>query len=151
MAGTFSATVGDWANKIEGASEVIFKEACQELVEELDEMLVSLVYNAPISPSGYRRTGFLRASLMGSKSAMPQLSRANPGAAVTPDFGETVLVINSLDLGETMFLGYTANYGAIVHYGANGRQPRPWVDLVAQKWPIIVQTVAARVMSRLGL
>ena len=55
------------------------------------------------------------------------------------------------EIGDTLFLGYTANYGAYVHYGAQGRPARPWVDMVAQRWQQIVSAKAIEVRRRLGL
>lgn len=151
MAQTFAATVGDWARKVEGAFEAVFKESVQELVSEMDGLLVDMVYNQPPAPSGYKRTGFLRASLMASREAMPLLTRENPGVPVPADIGDVVLVISSADLGDTIYLGMTAKYAAYVHYGARGNEPRPWVTLAAQRWEQIVTETARRVRARLGL
>lgn len=135
---SFGAQVGSWANRVDGALEAVFKESAQELVNELTRL-------APVD------TGFLRASLMASTTAMPQMTRANPGAAVPSDLGEIMLVIAGADIGDTIFLGYTANYAAYVHYGARGNAPRPWVTMVAQRWTAIVAAKAAEVKQRLGL
>jgi hypothetical protein len=150
MAQSFAATVGDWCAKVPNALEAVFKESAQELVSQLDQLLADEVYAKPQAP-GYKRTGFLRASLMASTSVMPTLSRANPGAPVPADLGDVILVINGADLGDTIYLGYTANYAAYIHYGANGTTPRPWVTMVAQRWVMIVEAKAAEVKSRLGL
>lgn len=135
---SFSAAVGDWAHRVEGALEVVFKESCQELVAQLNSLV-------PID------TGFLRASLRASTAAMPVLSLENPGGAHQIDVGQIELVIMGADLGDTVYLGYTANYGAHVHYGTNGRPGRPWVDMVAQRWASIVAAKSAEVKARLGL
>lgn len=136
--GNFAAQVGSWANRVDGAIEAVFKESAQELVNELNRL-------APVD------TGFLRASLMASTTAMPQMTRANPGAAVPGDLGEIMLVIAGADLGDTIYLGYTANYAGWVHWGARGNAPRPWVTIVAQRWTAIVAAKASEVRSRLGL
>lgn len=148
---TFAADVADWALKVEGAVEVIFRESAQELAREMDLLLEQTVYDQPISSSGYRRTGFLRASLVASPVAMPLMTRDNPGVPVPPDLGDVILVINGAELGGTIYLGYTANYAAFVHYSANGQSGRPWVTMTAQRWEIIVDRVSAQVKSRLGL
>jgi hypothetical protein len=132
---TFEAAVGEWARKVEGALEAVFKECAQELVSELNTLV-------PVD------TGFLRASLRASTTAMPELSATD--AAPAPG-GDILLVINGLDEGDILYLGYTANYGAYVHYGANGRPGRPWVAMVAQRWQQIVALKAAEVRGRLGL
>lgn len=147
---SFGAQVAEWAQAVEGAMEVIFRESVQELAEEMDLLLVQTVYDQPQSES-YKRTGFLRASLVASETAMPQLVRENPGVPVPADLGDVMLVINGTDLGDTVYLGYTANYAAYVHYSANGERGRPWVTMAAQRWPTIVDRVSARVKARLGL
>lgn len=135
---TFAATVGDWARKVDGALEAVFKESVQELITQLNSLV-------PVD------TGFLRASLMASATAMPVLSLNNPGGAHSVDIGTIELVIVGADIGDTIYLGYTAKYGAHVHYGANGRPGRPWVDMAAQRWASIVAAKSAEVKSRLGL
>lgn len=134
----FAAAVGDWARKVQGATELVFKEAAQELVTHLNSLV-------PVD------TGFLRASLRASTSAMPVLSLTNPGGTFSIDAGEITLVIAGAEEGDTIYLGYTANYGAHVHYGANGRPGRPWVDMVAQRWASIVAEKSEEVRKRLGL
>lgn len=138
MANSFSATVGEWAALVPHALEVVFRESVQELVSQLNALV-------PVD------TGFLRASLRASTTAMPVLSLSNPESSYTADAGEITLVIAGSDLGDTIYLGYTANYGAFVHYGANGRPGRPWVDMVAQRWATIVAAKASEVKARLGL
>lgn len=135
---SFAATVGDWCRDVPVALEIVFKESAQELVDQM-QMLVP------------RDTGFLRSSLMASTSAMPTLHRENPGVAVPDDLGEVLLVIAGTDLGDTLYLGYTANYAYHVHAGSGGRTPRPWVTIVAQRWNEIVATKAAEVRKRMGL
>ncbi|WP_181175716.1 HK97 gp10 family phage protein [Mesorhizobium sp. B2-3-4] len=147
---SFAAQVGDWCAKVPVALEIVFKEAAQELVSQMDQLVADEIYDTPPAP-GYKRTGFLRASLMASTTAMPTLSRNNPGVPVPADLGDVILVINGADLGDTVYLGYTANYAAFVHYGAQGRTPRPWVTMVAQRWVMIVEAKAAEVKRRLGL
>lgn len=144
---SFAASVAAWAEKVEGASATIFKEAAQDLVEEVQR---------PRSSGGRMRvdTGFLRASLMASTSAMPQIVKgSSPGDGQTyaADFGQIEAVIAGADLGETIFLGYTAGYAAFREYGSNGQPPDAFVRTAAQRWPQIVTEAAARVKSRLGL
>jgi hypothetical protein len=147
---TFSAAVAEWTRKVDGALEAVFRESVNELVAELNAEVTRLVYDQPIAPSGYVRTGFLRASLSASKASMPLASRDNPGGAFAAD-DAIVAVIQGAELGETIYLGYTAEYSGIVHYGGNGRQPRPWVSLVAQRWDSIVSAKASELKTKLGL
>lgn len=135
---TFEAEVAEWARDVEGAFDLLFREAAQELVSELNTLV-------PID------TGFLRTSLRASTTDMPLLTRENPGGPLPDNMAEIVLVIAGAAAGDVLYLGYTANYAAHVHYGANGRPGRPWVAMVAQRWQQIVATKAAEVRARLGL
>lgn len=147
---SFSATIEEWAHKVNGAIEAIFRESVQELVDQADELLKTMVYAQPISPSGYVRTGFLRSSLVVSNQSMPSADRPKG----TPDGGylaEVEIQIAGAELGETIYIGWTAKYGPYVHYGANGQSPRPWVDLVAQRWQMIVAQKTVELKSRLEL
>lgn len=149
MAQGFAASVGDWCQNVKEAQEAIFQESAAELVRELDQLISQLIYSNPATDR--QRTGFLRASLVASNSAMPALTRENPGATVAADYGEVLLVINGTELGTPIYLGYTANYGQFVHYGTSRMPGRPWVDMVAQRWTIIVERKEAEVRSRFGL
>lgn len=149
MAQGFAASVGDWCASVEEAQESIFQESAAELVRELDRLISQMIYSNPATDR--QRTGFLRASLVASNTVMPALTRENPGDTVTADYGDVLLTINGTELGEPLFLGYTANYGAFVHYGTSRMTGRPWVDMVAQRWTIIVERKEAEVRSRFGL
>lgn len=150
MAQTFTATIENWTRRVKEAEEAVFKESAQELVEQLNQQLEEMIYERPESPN-YKRTKFLQASLMASTGDMPRLSADNPGIEVTPDFGQIQLVINNAEIGQTIYLGYTARYGPYVHYGTQNMPPRPWVALVAQRWREIVARVAAKVKARFSL
>lgn len=148
----FSAVIGDWCRRVPEAIDAILKNSAQRLAKEIDAELDRQVYQAPPSPSGYQRTGFLRASFVASTSAMPQLIRDNPGVEVNTDaMGPVILVINGWEGDQTLYLGYTAKYGAMVHFGAQGTTPKPWVQLAAQRWQQIVKEEAAKVKTAFGL
>lgn len=138
MASNFAATVGDWVLRVQGGLDAVFRASVQELVSQMQALV-------PVD------TGFLRASLRASTTAMPVLSLDNPGGRFALDVGQIELVINSAGSDDTIYLGYTANYGAYVHYGAQGRPPRPWVDMVVQRWQIIVDGQAKELKTRMRL
>jgi hypothetical protein len=144
---SFSTAVAQWADKVEGAVEAIFKEATQEVVEEMQK---------PVGQGGRMRvdTGFLRASLLASSTSMPAINAsAKPveGGAYTPDCGQIEAVIAGADIGDTLYFGYTASYAGYREYGANGQPADGFVRLAAQSWPIIVDRKAAELKARLGL
>lgn len=152
--GEFFATVSDWVDKVNGASEAILRESTYELATGSDQRLVDLVYRAPVSPSGYRRTAFLRSSLKASTSQMPAINpAARPAETGSYSFNaaEISAILAGVKLGQPIYMGYVAAYAAYVHYGANGRPGRPWVELEAQRWPEIVDKKADELKRRLGL
>jgi hypothetical protein len=149
---SFSATVGAWAKKVKDAEKFIFQRSAQRLAKELTDEVTKLVYDQPPAPTYPKRTGFLRASLMASNAEMPLAILDNPGSGTHDvDWGQIQLVINGTDLGDTIYLGYTAKYGPYVSAGANGQPPKPWVELVAQRWQQIVDEVAEEVRREAGL
>lgn len=145
----FAASVTEWVYDVEGAIEAIFREAVQELVAEADRLLTQLVYEAPPSPN-YRRTGFLRSSVRASKTSMPLADRPQ-GAPQADYMAEITVVIAGAGIGETIYVGYTANYGGFVHFGTSRMAGRPWVQMAAQRWPAIIAAKEAELRSRLGL
>lgn len=144
---SFRAAVAGWADKVEGAVEAIFKEATQEVVEEMQTTR---------KEGGRMRvdTGFLWASLMASTSAMPRINpNALPvkGQHYTFDMDQIEAVIIGADLGDELYFGYTAAYAAHREYGAHGQPADAFVRLAAQNWPIVVDRKAAELKARLGL
>jgi len=159
VAKSFSATIDAWVRKVEGGIEAVFKKSVEELVDQADDLLKDLVYDQPVSESGYKRTGFLRSSLKISTVSMPLANRPQ-GAPDTGYMAEIEAQIEGAELGETLYVGWTANYAAYVHYGVTGygmyghigsRPPRPWVTMIAQRWQGIVSDKATELKGRLGL
>lgn len=147
---SFSAQIGAWAAKVEGAIEAVFRESVQELVEQADQLLADMVYAQPPASSGYKRTGFLRSSVKVSTASMPLANRPQ-GVPDTGYMAEIEVQITGADVGEVIYIGWTAEYAGFVHWGANGAAPRPWVSMVAQRWQAIVDVKAAELKARLGL
>ena len=144
---TFAAQVADWAKRVELAEERIFKESVQELANRVQTTR---------SAGGRMRvdTGFLRASLMASTTAMPLIDpKMGPveGQAYVFDAGVIEAIIAGSELGDTIYLGYTAAYATHREYGARGQAPDAFVRTAAQQWPQIVDEKAAELKSRLGL
>lgn len=161
MSSKFSATVGDWVNRTKRGLEAVFQEAAQDFVKELNSEVTKQIYDAPISESGYRRTGFLRASLVASAEGMPPLKDAEDrDYGKDEHMGQIILVINDMDPGAVLYLGYTSAYAARMHFGYTGpdslgrtyaQAPKPWVTLCTQRWQEIVNTAAQRVRKEYGL
>lgn len=144
---SFSAAVANWVRKVEGAEEAVFKASASEVVSRMQ---------TPRAMGGHMRvdTGFLRASLMASTSAMPAINKAaNPaeGSSYSYDDGQIEAVIAGSEIGQTLYFGYTAAYSAHREYGARGQAPDAFVRTAAQQWQGIVSEKAADLKSRLGL
>lgn len=143
---SFAASVGDWCRGVEGAVEAIFKASVQDVVSEMQK---------PRGAGGRMRvdTGFLRASLLGSTSAMPSIDpNARPADGGSYPAGQQVeLTIAGLTLGQPFYAGYTASYAAAREYGARGQAPDAFVRTAAQGWQQIVAKREAELMRRLGL
>lgn len=140
MAGTFAADVGAWAAKSEQRMTAVFRQSAQTVAETV---------KMTRDRGGHMRvkTGFLRASLMASTSQMPSI---NPMAKPADDADDNsyaedanvTLVIAGADIGETIYLGFTASYARAREYEDG------FVRLTAQQWPQIVEQCAKLIRSR---
>lgn len=126
----FSASVGKWAAKSKERVEAIFRESTQRVVS---------VMQTPVAHGGNMRvdTGFLRASIRASLSAMPTINRDSRGSglSVSYDASAVSLVIAGAKLGQTIYVGYTASYAG---YRENHDG---FVRLAAAQWKTIVSQV----------
>lgn len=141
MAKSFSATVSERVRTYQRRMEETFRASAQDVYEEVTR---------PVDKGGNMRikTGFLRASLMASTSSMPSIQpNARPPAdagenSYRPNDGEIALTIAKAQLGETIYLGFTASY-APYREALDG-----FVRLAAQKWPQIVAKNAALAVAK---
>lgn len=139
----FSATVSDWVAQSKERSEAVWKQSSQQVYSRatayLSGELVGVI------------TGFLRASAIASTSAMPSIipsAAPKEGQTYGGNSGQVVLTIATAKLGQTLYIGYTANYAGFVHDGTANMAPRPFVLLAAESWPAIVKEVSETAMSR---
>ncbi|WP_416355556.1 HK97 gp10 family phage protein [Aureimonas phyllosphaerae] len=177
---SFAAQVSEWAHKVEGAVEVVFRESAQEVVSEAQRPGPSVASTradikaglgtigrgkkkraiagpVPAAGQGGRLpvdTGFLRASLRASTTAPPPIdSQFVPADGKKYAFDESSIeaVIAGAEIGQTLYFGYTAAYARAMEYGSGGGPAYAFVRTVAQKWPSIVDAKAAELKGRLGL
>ena len=146
MVNTFAAQVQDFADDTERVHTAIFREAVQRVIKEMLK---------PRAKGGYMpvKTGFLRASLVMSKSEMPAMrDGAVPaeGATYTED-DSVILVIAGAELGETLYAGFVAAYARAQNYGFGTHAGYLFVEMSAQKWAEIVAEVEAEYIRRAGL
>lgn len=135
----FASQVSDWVAQSKVAMTGVFRESCQRITEEMQKTRAE-GGNMPVD------TGFLRASLTASKETMPQIqSGAKPadGGSYAYDPGPVSLVIDTLELGDTLYEGYVANYAGYVNYGTSKTPARLFVEMAAQQWPQIVKQAEA--------
>lgn len=115
---------------------VLLKESVQELAE---------VANRPIAQGGRMPVdlGHLRASFVASTSGPPNVAS-----------GPLELVLVSWRQGETIWMGWTADYALRQEYGFFGpdklgrvysQQGKAFMRTAAQQWPQIVDKATARV------
>jgi HK97 gp10 family phage protein len=138
--GNFSATVDDWVKKSERRMLAIFKESTQRTVSIAQSRI-------PVD------TGFARASIRASTQSMPPIDRSTnnaKGGNVTYDGGEIILVIAGAELGQTVFIGWTANYVGFLEAGSSQQAPSGFVRLAAMQWQQTVAEVTAEAKARVG-
>lgn len=97
-------------------------------------------------------TQFLMSSLEASTVRTPRISKPNPRPNAPPgsfewDRTTFVGIVQSAEYGETLRMGYTAEYAGVVHDGHGNVEPRPWVALVTQRWREIVAREAKQVLN----
>ena len=109
MATSFGARISERVATYKKRFEATFKTSAQDMAEEI---------TLPVAKGGRMRvkTGFLRGSLMGSTAAMPKINPDGrpPSDAEDESFGldegAIEAVIIGAQIGETIYLGFTANY-----------------------------------------
>lgn len=127
MADSFTASIDAWVAETRARMDAVFKNSAEYVSEDV-------IDRTPVD------TGFLRASLTASTVEPPEIRKdARPGKGATAGSfaGPTnyALVINNMELGQTLYMGFTASYARHVEYGARGRQGVGMVRLAAQAWP----------------
>lgn len=132
----FSAQVDAWVAATKERTTAVFRESVQRTIIRM-QTPVAKGGNLPVD------TGYLRASLLGSTSLMPSM-REN----ATQEADAIVLTIAGLDLGQTFYAGYTANYARHQEYGTSGRPGRRFVGLAADRWQTTVSEVVRDLRSR---
>lgn len=138
MSTSFTAAVSDWVRETEQRMTAVFRQASQEIIQDMQN-------RTPVD------TGFARASVVVSTSAMPSIDPNKKGAAggsYAPDVTEISLATAGAEIGQTIFAGYTAAYALALEYGHSKQAPNGMVRLAAQRWPAVVAEVSARAQAR---
>lgn len=138
----FSAQIDDWVKETEQRMTAVFRESA-ERVKNMAALGV------PVDK------GFARASIRGSTDSMPQIDRSatnkagrvyDAGAAIS----EVSLVIAGAQIGQTIFVGWTAAYILPLEYGHSKQAPNGFVRLAAAQWQTVVNQVTAEAKARVA-
>jgi len=133
----------------------VFRYSVQDLVAEVKKEGPSK--GPPPAPgrggSMPVQLGNLRRSLRSSTSAMPQIN-PNLSEGISDGQAEIILTIAGAELGETVFLGFTAAYAQRLNYGFTGQDALGrtydqsgyhFVENAAARWEQIVAENDAKV------
>lgn len=139
--GSYVGTIDEWTRKCERRMLAIWKESTQRTVS--------------IAQSRIRvDTGFARASIRASMQSMPRIDSSayapTTGKSVPYDPGDIILTIANATLGQTIFVGWTANYVKFINDGTSKMAPTRFVDLAVMQWPQTVSEVTAEAKARVG-
>ena len=145
MATTMAAQFDLWTLQTRQRANAVFREAAEDFVE-----IMQTVGPNAADPSAGKGgalpvvTGFLRASLQASTSSSPLATRENPNpkASYGYDSGPISLVILGTEIGQTLYIGYSARYAGYVEnrYG--------FVRIAAMQWPELVRKATVRVKNQ---
>lgn len=138
--GNFSATVDEWCRKSERRMLAVARESTQRTVA---------IAQSRIQVD----TGFARASVKASLESMPQIDpvKNKPAGGSFPyDPGDITLTIANMQLGQTCWIGWTANYVGFLNRGTSKMAGSGFVDLAALQWQHTVSEVVAEAKARVG-
>lgn len=143
MAGKFGATVTGWCAEKTTRMTAVRRESVQRFVDIM-QTPVEAGGNLPVD------TGFLRASLVAEIGAVSFSTRPAPAGDAKHSYNPAPinLVIAGASVTETISVAYTAVYARIANYGGQNRAARQFVGLAVQRWPQIVNEVAAEAERR---
>lgn len=146
---SFTAQINAWTRKSNQRIEVVFKQSAQEVVNEA---------NRPVAQGGNLPfdTGFLHASMQTSINSAPS-GDVSESRSASQMQAELTLNLANLQIGDTLWAVWGANYARRLHYGFSGQDSLGrnydqkgffWVTKAAQQWQSIVRRVAAEAQRR---
>jgi hypothetical protein len=110
----------------------VFREATQRVVSAAQARI-------PVD------TGFARASVRASLSSMPPTVKAPPGGgAASYNPGDISAVLAGAKVGDTAFIGWTAEYAGALEFGHSQQAPSGFLRVSLEEWPRIVEQVTAQ-------
>ena len=133
----FGKFIDDWVRKTDRRMLAVARESTQRLVSLCQSRI-------PID------TGFARASIQGSLSEMPSIDPASRGRKdqTYAEPQEVYTVIAGAELGDIIYVGWTASYVGFLENGHSKQAPAGFVRVSVLEWPQIVSQVVAEAKSR---
>lgn len=135
---SFSAKVDDFVHKSLELLDAVAKESIERFADEA---------NTPIAKGGNLPvdTGFLRNSIVVTLHTPTDQVTFKEGDEPVGYSANYEVTIQGMDLGDSIYAIWTANYARYVHDGVGGRPGRQWVTLTGQRWQTIVNEVVSEV------
>lgn len=121
MAQSFAAQLKDFADLTSAKLELVVKQSAQDMFSDAQSPK-ALGGNLPVD------TGFLRNSFVSALNGQ--------GTVTGPD--AYVMAIAGMELGDSVFGGWTAEYARHVEYGTSKMAGSFFALRAAQNWPAIV-------------
>lgn len=131
----FEAQVSNWVAETEQRMTAVFRESAQRTVAIAQEL-------APYD------TGFLRGSVRVSTQAMPPINPEKGTGSLPFGEGNVTATIAGAQLGDTLFVGFTANYAVYQEYGTKFMRPQPFVGPAVARWQATVRRVSSELRAR---
>lgn len=134
------AQLDAWTKKSQERMLAVYKGSTQEFVSRAQSRI-------PVD------TGFARASIRASLESLPKIDpklRGIPGQSYSVDLSQIVLTINSAKLGQTVYVGWTANYVQYLEWGHSDQAPNGFIGITALEWPQIVAGEIAKAKVAVG-
>ncbi len=138
------ANMDKWSDKAKRNTAMVFRSSAQKLAEDVMEDVGSDMGQTPID------TGNLRNSLMASTAAMPPVREDGNWEEYDPS-PELTLTIAGADVGDTLWLGFQAAYGARLNFGftdtdslgrSYNQTGRNFIESKANNWQQYVDAAA---------
>lgn len=137
---SFAGQIDAWVRKSEARMNAVFRESTQRVVSDAQSRI-------PID------TGFARASVRASTQSMPSIEAGfvgNKDASYPYDDAEITTVIASAEIGQTIYVGWTAAYVYRLETGHSKQAPSGFVGISAMQWPATISQVVQELRGRAG-
>lgn len=137
----FKTNIDKWVAQSEQRILAVWKESTKLTIRKAQERI-------PVD------TGFARASIQASLESMPPIE-SGKSKPLTGTFqynsSPVVLVIANAKLGQTIYVGWTANYVQALENGHSKQAPSGFVGLAALEWDATVKQVTEILKQQNGV